>query len=139
MIEIELKSVVHDVDAVRRTLEDGGATLVFDGELEDHRYDTPDRALRLRDHVLRLRIYRGRTGSQAYFDWKGPTAPAGSYKQREELSTEIVDAESLAAVLRRLGYEVTMTIERRIWQYDVAGAIVRFERYPRMDDLVEVE
>jgi hypothetical protein len=32
-----------------------------------------------------------------------------------------------------------MQIDRAIWQYDLQGATVRFERYPRMDDLVEVE
>ena len=32
-----------------------------------------------------------------------------------------------------------MQIDREIWQYDIGGAVVRFERYPRMDDLVEVE
>jgi len=30
-------------------------------------------------------------------------------------------------------------IEREIAQYELEGAAVRFERYPRLDDLVEVE
>jgi hypothetical protein len=34
---------------------------------------------------------------------------------------------------------VTIAIDREIAQYDLGGAMVRFERYPRMDDLVEVE
>jgi len=34
---------------------------------------------------------------------------------------------------------VTMQIDREIWQYELHDAVVRFERYPRMDDLVEVE
>jgi hypothetical protein len=32
-----------------------------------------------------------------------------------------------------------MKIERRIWQYSLEGATVRFEEYPLMDSLVEVE
>jgi hypothetical protein len=32
-----------------------------------------------------------------------------------------------------------MAIDREIAQYELDGAMVRFERYPRMDDLVEVE
>jgi hypothetical protein len=42
-------------------------------------------------------------------------------------------------MLTRLGYEVTVEIEREIAQYELEGATVRFERYPRLDDLVEVE
>jgi hypothetical protein len=42
-------------------------------------------------------------------------------------------------MLENLGYSVVMKIERRIWQYSLHGATVRFEEYPRMDILVEVE
>jgi hypothetical protein len=42
-------------------------------------------------------------------------------------------------MLSGLGYIVTRAIDRDIEQWDVGGASVRFERYPRMDDLVEVE
>ena len=139
MIELELKSVVPDFDALRRTLERGGATLVFAGELEDRRYDTGDRTLRARDHVLRVRMYRGPDGVRASADWKGPASFADGYKRREELTAEIDDGDSVGAILERMGYQVTMTINRQIRQYLLAGAIVRLERYPRMDDLVEVE
>jgi len=47
--------------------------------------------------------------------------------------------DALVAMLERLGYEVTVAIERDIAQYTLFGATVRFERYPRLDDLVEVE
>ena len=49
------------------------------------------------------------------------------------------DAETVATMLHGLGYEVTMAIDRVIWQYELHGATIRLERYPRMDDLVEVE
>jgi hypothetical protein len=42
-------------------------------------------------------------------------------------------------ILGALGYVITRAIDREIVQYDFEGTIVRFERYPRMDDLVEVE
>ena len=138
MIEIEVKSLVADLDGVKRTLERAGARLVFEGELEDRRYDTHGYTLRERDHVLRLRVYRG-SRSDAWFDWKGPTSSSNGYKRREELSVSVGDADSLGAILQQMGYEVTMIIDRHIWQYEVGGAIVRLERYPRMDDLVEVE
>lgn len=139
MIEIELKSVVADLEALRKSLTQNGTTPSFEGELEDRRYDTPDRRLLERDEVLRLRVYRDARGARAQLDWKGPTSYVDGYKRREELSTSLADADVLAGMLERLGYVVTMEIDRHIWQYEIAGATVRLERYPRMDDLVEVE
>jgi predicted adenylyl cyclase CyaB len=141
MIELELKAVVPDLVAARRRVEQGGGRLTFAGRLEDRRYDRRDLSLAERDHVLRLRAYRDASGavSRASVDWKGPSSINEGYKQREELSSDMADLESFARILERLGFIVTMQIDREIWQYELAGAAVRFERYPRMDDLVEVE
>jgi adenylate cyclase class IV len=139
LLEVELKSVVDD-DARRRALvERAGASLVFAGRLEDRRYDTTDRTLSVRDEVLRLRTYRSPTDARAELDWKGPTRREDGYKLREELGVHIGEPDALAGILQRLGYVVTIAIDRMIVQYDLGGAMVRFERYPRMDDLVEVE
>ncbi|MEO6526396.1 MAG: class IV adenylate cyclase [Gemmatimonadaceae bacterium] len=139
MLEVELKSAVDDMERRRVSVEAAGATLVFVGRLEDRRYDTYDRALAAKDHVLRVRVYRGGGDTRAQLDWKGPTRRDGRYKLREEIGTTVGDPESLIAVLEQLGYEVSIAIDRAIVQYDLAGAMIRFERYPRMDDLVEVE
>ena len=141
MIEVELKAMVPDLQAVRRRLEDAGAVLHFAGRLEDQRYDTTEQTIGARDHVLRLRVYRDpASGTEtAALDWKGPTSYDSGYKQREELSCGLTDAASFRRILGELGYVVTMAIDREIRQYALHGATVRFERYPRMDDLVEVE
>jgi adenylate cyclase class IV len=139
MIEVELKSVVDDVARRRAAVEAAGATLVFEGHLADHRYDTPDLTLAARDHVLRTRVYSAPGEVRAELDWKGPSRREGGYKVREELDVQVGEADALAAMLDRLGYVVTIAIDREIAQYDLEGAMIRFERYPRMDDLVEVE
>jgi predicted adenylyl cyclase CyaB len=139
MLEVELKSVVDDVDQCRAAVERAGATLVFAGRLEDRRWDTPDRVMFARDHVLRVRVYRGGGHTRAELDWKGPTRRDGTYKLREELGTSVTDPEALAEILAQLGYEVSIAIDRVIAQYDLGGTMIRFEHYPRMDDLVEVE
>lgn len=139
MLEVELKSVVDDLARRRAAIELAGATLVFDGRLEDRRYDSPDRALTARDHVLRVRVYRDAAGTRAQLDFKGPTQRDDGYKVREELESHVSDADALVAILDRLGYVVTIAIDRDIVQYELGGAMIRFERYPRMDDLVEVE
>lgn len=139
MLEVELKSVVDDMERRRTVVEDAGATLVFSGRLEDRRYDTDARTLTAADHVLRVRTYRDAHGTHAELDWKGKTRREGGYKLREELETEVADGDNLAAILDKLGYVVTIAIDREIQQYDLAGTMIRFERYPRMDALVEVE
>ena len=139
MLEVELKSVVDDVPRRRTVLERAGGSLTWAGRLLDRRYDTPTRTLTARDEVLRLRLYQNDVGSRAELDWKGPTGRHDGYKVREELGVHVVEADVLADMLGRLGYEVTVEIEREIAQYELGGATVRFERYPRLDDLVEVE
>lgn len=140
MLEVELKSVVDDMAMRRSAIEAAGATLVFSGKLEDRRYDTAELSLSARDHVLRVRIYRPEHGpARSQIDWKGPTRQEGGYKLREELEAKVEDADALVGILQQLGYRVTSAIDRDIVQYDLDGTMIRFERYPRMDDLVEIE
>jgi len=138
MQEVELKAVVDDLARCREAIVRAGARLVYEGRLEDRRYDTAGRALRARDHILRTRVYRDGT-PRAELDWKGPTRIEEGYKVREELAVPVGDTTHLAAVLGHLGYDVTIAIDREIAQYELDGTTVRFEQYPRMDVLVEVE
>lgn len=139
MREIELKSVVKDVAEARRKLEAAGALLLYEGDLIDFRYGDAAGSLVQQDHVLRLRIYRSSDEISGSLDWKGPTIYTGGYKVREELSTSVTDPDALAKILGNLGFVVIRDIERHIVQYTIGGATVRFETYPRMDQLVEVE
>ncbi len=142
MREVELKGRLADPDdlpAVRGRLVAAGATLEYEGRLEDRRYDTPDRALALRDHVLRLRVYRADGEVRTSLDFKGPTTYADGFKVREEQTVGASDPSALALILDAMGYVITREIDREITQYRLAGAVIRFERYPRMDLLVEVE
>jgi adenylate cyclase class IV len=139
MREVELKAVLDSWRDRSAQLERAGATRVFFGRIEDRRYDTDARSLAARDIVLRLRLYRGSDGARAELEYKGPTAYEDGYKVRDEIGSSVSDPESVAVMLSGLGYLVTRAIDRDIEQWDVGGASVRFERYPRMDDLVEVE
>lgn len=139
MREVELKSVVPDPDRAIAALRAAGAVPLLEGRLSDTRYDTADRSLVARDHVLRLRTFEGGKNSHASIDWKGPTTYADGYKVREELSSTVGDASALAAILEGLGYVVIREIHRNILQFSHLGATVRVERYPRMDALIEVE
>lgn len=139
MREVELKSVVNDVDVTRAAVERAGGKLEYEGRLIDLRYGDPDGQLLLLDHVLRLRVYDSATAKSGFLDWKGPTQYEDGYKVREELSTPVADPDAMKQILENLGFSVILEIERSIWQYKLEGAAVRFEVYPRMDSLVEVE
>lgn len=139
MREVELKAVVEDLAGTRKRLEKAGARLVFEGNLSDRRYDVESQELTQRDEVLRVRRYQAPGSSKTYLDWKGPTEIQDVYKIREEISTLVEDFYSLEQILVRLGFIVTMEIDRKVAQYELGGATIRFETYPRMDVLVEVE
>jgi predicted adenylyl cyclase CyaB len=139
MREVELKAVVDSMATRIANVEHAGGRLVFRGRLEDCRYDTVDRQLRLRDDVLRLRVYRDELGARAELAWKGPTHYEDGYKVRDEVTAASPDADAMRQILERVGFVLTREIDREIVQYELDGATVRFERYPRMDDLVEIE
>lgn len=139
MREVEVKGVVDDVMIRRQFVELAGGQLMYEGSLEDLRYDNAAGDFVSRDEVLRLRVYGGSASTHSFLDWKGKTTFEDGYKVREELSTQVGSAETFKAILENLGYVVIAEIGRWIAQYEVANATVRFERYPRMDDLVEIE
>jgi predicted adenylyl cyclase CyaB len=141
VLEVELKAAVEDAAVTRERLEAAGATLTFAGRMEDRRYDMPDGRFARRDVVIRLRVYRPSDGgpAESFLDWKGASSSDSGYKVRDELSTTVGDAGTLATILDRLGFVVTREVDREIWQYTLGAAMVRFEQYPRMDVLLEVE
>ena len=139
MREVEVKSVVDDLGLRRRLLVENGASLVYEGRLEDRRYDTPDESLSGRDEVLRVRTYWRDGHADSALEWKGPRTIENGYRVREEQSVTSGPLATLELILDRLGYHVTKAIDRHIVQFETEGAVVRFERYPRMDVLVEVE
>jgi adenylate cyclase class IV len=139
MREVELKAVLDSWRDRSVRLERAGATHVFFGRIEDRRFDTSELSLAARDIVLRLRIYRSSQGVRAELEYKGATQYEDGYKVREEVGSTVTDPEAVTQMLSGLGYSVTREIDREIEQWEVEGATVRFERYPRMDDLVEVE
>jgi adenylate cyclase class IV len=139
--EVELKAVLSDPVTVRTRLLAVGAAVRFRGVMSDRRYDRSGE-LAARFEVLRLRTFHHPGGrADAVLGWKGPMrrSPDG-YKEREEIELAVGDGgDAPAAFLAALGYTVVHAIDRWVEVLELAGAIVRLESYPRMDDLVEVE
>jgi len=146
--EFELKAALADGGvSLRRRMLATGWRLVFEGDMCDRRYDTPDRSLEGRDEVLRVRRmtaageHRMTAGEhRPVLGWKGPASERLGYKVRAEAETRVGDSETTVRILKRLGFtEITLSIDRRVELYEKGGVRVRIEVYPRMDTLVEIE
>lgn len=77
--------------------------------------------LRAAGSALRTRVYAGQTR----LTWKGPKMPDAMLKIRPEHETGIEDCVSLEAILRALGFEPVMHMEKKraVWvREDRAGA-----------------
>ena len=138
--ELEVKARVDDPAALVRALGSAGARLVFRGTMSDRRYDR-DGTLEARDEVVRLRLYQPASGEPGWgvLGWKGPVGARGAYRHRAEAETVVADAAAAAELLERLGLSVSLRIDRDIEQYGLGEAVLRLERYPGMDTLLEVE
>jgi len=139
--ELELKAIVPDPVVLRRRLAAAGARPGFRGLMEDRRYDQGG-TLAAQDEVLRIRRFFHADGrTDAELAWKGATRrSADGYKLREELSCRIAaGSDFLGAILEALGYTVVQAIDRWVEMFELGGAVLRVEWYPRMDVLLEVE
>lgn len=138
--ELEVKARVEDPDGLRAALARAGADLEFRGDMIDRRFDR-DRALARRDEVLRLRVYRPADGAPPYgvLGWKGAHSRRGAYRHRAEAEARVADPEAAVTILERLGFSVSLRIDRRVEVYRLGGAVLRLEWYPAMDVLLEVE
>lgn len=139
--ELEVKARVDDPSALARELTAAGAQLVFRGAMSDRRFDR-EGALAARDEVVRLRLYQPAAGGGqpwGVLGWKGPVGARDGYRHRAEAETRVDDPAAALVLLERLGLTVSLRIDREIEQYRLGDAVLRIERFPRMDTLIEVE
>jgi adenylate cyclase class IV len=143
--ELEVKARVTSPAALRRALVAAGARLEFRGRMIDRRFDRRG-LLEPRDQVLRLRVYRptggrGAAGARAHgvLAWKGPASARGAYRHRLELEAQVGDPDAMLEILRRLRFRESLRIDRWVEIWRLGRAVLRIERYPRMDTLLEVE
>jgi adenylate cyclase, class 2 len=97
--EIEIKLALRDLEDGRRRLRAAGFRVskrrIFE---ENTLFDTPGLRLRKAQTLVRVR----QAGRDAKLTYKGRPVPS-NYKSREELETRITSAETMAAILDRLG------------------------------------
>ncbi len=113
-VETEIKFAVSDLAGLAERLQAAGFHVQTPRAFESNTlYDTPDRQLRGRTEILRIRNYAGRTvlthkrvpetGPGAGQSDGQQAATSDRHKHRIETETEVADGEALAAVFRSLG------------------------------------
>jgi len=111
-IETEIKFVVDDLDGLTQRLLAAGFHLQTPRSFESNvLYDTPDRTLRARTEILRIRGYAGHWT----LTHKRPpeTGPAEDlHKHRIETETEVADGEALATVFLSIGLTPAFRYEK---------------------------
>ena len=106
--EIEIKFRVDDVRDLDRRLRKSGFRLITPRTHEINTlYDLPDKSLRRRGELLRLRKY----GSEWILTHKAK-GKAGRHKTRVETETKVADGAKMEAILRALGFAPTFRYEK---------------------------
>jgi adenylate cyclase, class 2 len=102
-VETEIKFRVDDLDDLALRLQAAGFTLQTPRNFESNTlYDTPDRQMRARTEILRLRNYAGRNLlTHKRLPESGPGED--THKHRIETETEVSDSDALAEVFRSIG------------------------------------
>ena len=116
--EIELKFPVASLSSLERRLRELGFRVVTARTFESNTlYDTPERMLRERGELLRVRQY----GAKAVVTHKRhpEQEETGSrYKVRVETESEVADGGALAEIFCRLGYCPAFRYEKFRSEYD---------------------
>ena len=111
-IETEIKFRVANVGELALRLREGGFRLETPRAFESNvLYDTPDRKMRARTEILRIRSYAGRW---TVTHKRLPDSGLGEdrHKHRVETETEVSDGDTLAEVFLSLGLVVAFHYEK---------------------------
>ncbi len=113
-LETELKLRIPATGPYRPLLETLGFREVLPAQPEVSVLWDRQGELRATGSALRTRAFAG----QSRLTWKGPRVPDAILKIRPELETGVVDLETLEAILRALGFEPVMRMEkvRAVWE-----------------------
>ncbi len=136
--EIEAKLKVDSLSETENKLGELGAK--FLGELfqTDYFFDDANSTLTKSDKCLRIRKQKTGQSERYILTYKGPKEES-NLKKRQELESEINDADSVHKLLTALGYKQILVVEKKrcLWQYE--NCEVALDRLRDLGDFVEIE
>ena len=117
--EIELKFPVGDTQALQARLPHLGFHLTTPRSFEHNTlYDTPNRDLRVKRQILRLREYGGiHTLTHKRID--DSNSDTSRYKIRIETETTVSDPHALAEIFAQLGYQPVFIYEKYRTEFSI--------------------
>jgi len=149
--EIEIKLRLADPAGLRERLAVCGASPTGRVLETNTLFDTPDEALRAADSALRVRRTAPLQAAErlpradqsggpasAWLTFKGPRSGTG-LRSREELETQVREADALLAILARLGLTERVIYEKRRETWRLEGCEVALDELPRLGTFVEIE
>jgi adenylate cyclase class 2 len=136
--EIEAKLKVDSLPEVEHKLGDLGARFLGEQLQTDYFFDDVNATLINADKCLRLRKQMVEKSESCFLTYKGAKEKS-NLKRRQEIESEINDADSIYKLLQALGYEQVLIVEkkRRLWQF--GNCEVALDRLPLLGDFVEIE
>lgn len=137
-IEIEAKLKVDSLAQVERKLAELGAEFVAEQLQSDSHLDDASMTLLSTDRSLRLRRQVVGDSKRHILTYKG-SKEQSHFKRRQEMETEIKDADAMCRLLSELGYEEMLVVEkkRRLWRLDRCE--VALDDLPLLGCFVEIE
>jgi adenylate cyclase class 2 len=115
-IETEIKFRVAEIEALNARLTAAGFHLETPRAFESNTlYDTPDRQMRARTEILRIRGYNGRwvvTHKRPPAAETGLNAEGDPHKHRVETETEVSSGEEMAEIFLSLGLTPAFRYEK---------------------------
>ena len=138
--EIELKVKIEDFIPLRTKLKSLGAKRIS-LELETNNFfDAPDKHLQKQDRGLRIRVAINQDTNQSHctVTMKGPLLK-GPFKEREEIEFTASDPAAVQTVFENLGFNLTLSFEKRRESWDFAECSVVLDELPYLGKYVEIE
>lgn len=137
-VETEVKFRIENLQDIEQRIRGLGFGVVTPRTFERNTlYDTPDRRLRSRHSILRIRRY----GDRWLLTHKCVPAdhdPSARHKRRVETETEVADGDALGIVFCQLGYEPVFVYEKWRAEYSDGTGHCVLDETP-IGDFAELE
>lgn len=134
MQEIEVKILEIERGALEKKLRALGARKIFDGPVDVRMYDTPDRALKKKGVLLRLRK-KGDVGELTVKTHFRRTLRA---KMSSEYETHC-DFAAMQTMLSALGYVESFRMKKHRIEYALGKVRFEIDKLPRIPWFLEIE
>ncbi len=136
--EIEAKLKVDSLPEIEHKLGELGARFLCEQLQTDYFFDDLNATLTKTDKCLRLRKQTVEKSESHFLTYKGAKEKS-LLKKRQEIESEISDADSIHKLLLALGYEQVLIVEkkRRLWFF--CNCEVALDQLPQLGDFVEIE